>query len=400
MIGDRAFTPVRKLENVRGGDTDTIFISDNFLPGEFNLEIQWDGTGNDTSNYYNKRYLIASAQDIELWINPQYGDDRDSIWFQDDERENNAFDRFAIEDNDKRKELSSIYESLLELDSLDTKLRKTRFREYRKRRNTYNRWINNHIRDNRELFFSQVLEFRKIPESELEWSLSGRMHNRSNTFLNEIDFSNPEIIRTAGLERWMDEYIKLSVREAISSEKRDSLLIDVGIDAIEKVKSENKIIYGWMADYFYKVYEKSGNMKGIIKLNPYLDDLECMTENKRLIHQRSATVENITPGKQAPDFHFINDKEEHFSLYEYKTNSDYKLILFWNTGCMNCIAITKLMHLWYLEQPPEERPAVFAINLDEYYEKEVWEKRISLMPEWEHMIDKGGADSEVANAYG
>lgn len=173
-----------------------------------------------------------------------------------------------------------------------------------------------------------------------------------------------------------------------------------GRKAIEKVKPENSLVYGWMVGYFYDLYEKNNNIGGIIEMQSYLEDEDCLTSMKRVVLQRSDRMKDIVPQRITPDFNFINEKGYHCMLSEYKTSSQFKLLFFWSTGCMNCVALTRHLYAWYLDQVPEDRPAVFAVNLDEVYDEASWRKKISEMPEWEHMIDKGGIDSEVANAYG
>lgn len=398
LTGARALSPIRVIEEVMGGGTDTMVISKTYLPGEFNLTFDCL-TGADGKPVHFNQYLIISAQSIEIWINPLYGNDPDSTWFQQGETENNAFRRFVYEAALRNKHLPEPHDSMLSSVRSDSGSLKKWIREYERRRVSYNNWINKIIRANRTLFLSEVIEFEKFPGIE-KVSMTGKNQIPGVKFLNEIDFSDPVIIRTSGIYRWMDGYVKRYEKLYKESEKYDSMLVVAGKTAIERIKSENSLIYGWMVGYFYDLYEKNNNMEGIIALQSYLEDDKCLTSMKLIVLQRSEAMKNIIPDQYAPDFQFINEKGFQYMLNEYKTSSRFKLLLFWNTGCMNCLALTDQLYEWYQDLAPEHRPAVFAVNLDELYDETVWRKKISEMPGWEHMIDKGGIDSEVANAYG
>ena len=259
-----------------------------------------------------------------------------------------------------------------------------------------NRWV----KANRDLFVSQVIEVQKIPGRDFNDLPSG---NRAMTLpgsLDELDLGNPLIIKTEGLKRWMDDAVKILVDEIASEGSKDTLLVEAGVASVEKVRHENPLIYGWMADYFYSVFNDMNIFKGIVSLQPYVEDPGCLTSIKLMVKQRSAAAAAITPGSIAPDFHFINAGGDQFSFMNCNDPAGFRLLLFWNTGCMKCLAITKQLYSWYLEKDPDDRPAVFAVNLDELYNVDGWKKKVHEMPEWQHMIDRGGIDSEAANAYG
>lgn len=398
LTGARAFSPIRVLEAIGGGGTDTIVISHNYLPGEFILNFDCLTGADDKPEHY-RQYLIVSVQNVELWINPLHGDDPDSTWFQPGETENNAYRRYIYEAAKRSKLLAEPHDSMLSSVRSDSGSSQKLITEYERRRISYNNWIKKQIRTNRNLFLSQVLEFEKYPMIE-EVELTRKKQIPGVGYLDEIDFSNPLIIRTSGIRRWMDGYVERYEKLFNESEKYDSMLVLAGRNAIEKVKPANSLVYGWMVGYFYDLYEKNNNIGGIIELQSYLEDDECLTSMKLIVMQRSKAMKNIVPQRFAPDFHFLNEKGFHFSFSEYKTSSRFKLLLFWNTGCMNCLALSSQLYSWYKDLALEDRPAVFAVNLDELYYEIDWRKKIREMPEWEHMIDKGGMDSEVANAYG
>jgi thiol-disulfide isomerase/thioredoxin len=398
MTGSRAFTPVWVIEDTGESVADTISVSHNYLPGEFILSFSCNADSLSPLLQYDK-YLLVSGQDIELWINPYSGENPDSTWFNPEENENNAFLRFQKANIIRQEGLAKAYESLSEAETSAADVRRKAERKYEKECRTYNRWIDQQSQTKPDLFVSQVIKFYKVPQTRREATGFGK-HRPEKYDLGVIkDFSNPDIIRTYGIRRWADKYVELTGNYLPPGEKDDSMLVAAGMAAIERVRFENPCAYGWMADYFYRLFEERDLADGIIMLRPYLEDTTCLTPFRRLIIDRTGRSDEIAPGNVAPDFTFINHMGHYYRFSDYPAAPGMKILFFWNTGCMDCKAVIRQLYTWYQEQTPEERPTVFTVNLDEDYNESEWRKKISGMPEWEHMIDKGEVDSEVANGY-
>jgi thiol-disulfide isomerase/thioredoxin len=399
LAGSRAFTPVRILKGIKGGSSDTIHISHNYLPGEFLLGFNSRVNG-ESDSLLCEKYIIVSDQDLEIWINPLYGEDPDSTWFQAGERENNTWQKYISETGVRRESLLNIYDSLSGYKESGTGDLQGRIREYERMRKSFNRDVNRRVRACRDLFVSQVIEVRKIPARDFNSVPAGEKAMTLPGSLDEINLRNPLIIKTEGLKRWMDDAVQIMVDEIAEEGSRDTMLVAAGIASIEKVRYENPLIYGWMADYFYTLFNDRNMFEGIISMQPYFEDPGCLTSIKIMVKLRGTAAAAITPGSIAPDFHFINVGGDQFSFMDCNNPSGFKLLLFWNSGCMKCLALIKQLYSWYLEKEPEDRPAVFAVDLDEVYNVDNWQKKVNEMPEWQHMIDRGSLDSEVANAYG
>jgi len=398
MTGSRAFTPVWVIEEARQSDSDTILVSQHYLPGEFILSFSCGSDSLSPLLHYEK-YLLASDQDIELWINPYSGDNPDSIWFNPEEKENSAFLRFQEANAIRQEGLVKLSESLAEAEIMDDGTRRKVKRKYEKKCLTYNRWIEKKSRVENDLFVSQVIQFHKVAHTRGETNGFGKHRFETRELQNIKDFSNPDIIRTSGLRHWLDNYVELAGNYMSTGEKDESLLVAASIEAIERVRFENPCVYGWMTDYFYTLFEERNSIEGMHMLTPYLEDTTCLTPFKRLIIDRTGRSYEIAPGNVAPDFTFINHNGHYYRFHDYPATEGMKILFFWNTGCMKCIAVIRQFYSWYLGQTPEERPTVFAVNLDEDYNESEWRKKISGMPEWEHMIDRGDVDSEVASGY-
>ncbi len=124
-----------------------------------------------------------------------------------------------------------------------------------------------------------------------------------------------------------------------------------------------------------------------------------LIHEKKIVQRKTKEKENLAPGEKAPNFYFVNQTGGCIRFHRYKTKARFKLILFWNSDCWNCIAFAKKIYSWHQLLPEKDQLMVFAVSLDNEYQKPKWGKRILEMPAWEHMIDEGGVDSEIANAY-
>jgi hypothetical protein len=398
MTGARALSPIGVLEEVRYGEPDTLIISGNYLPGEFTLSFDCMENDEDLA-YHSERILIALDQDIELWVNPIYCNNEDSTWFRSDEKENTACLRFFRENAKLREPLMLLQKILWDYDDFKSEFYGKKVKEYEKSRISYNKWIGRQVLTNQTLFSSQIFEFQKISKIDWKSAKPARRQSQRDNYLEEVSFSNPMIIETAGMKKLIDEYVELFDEPATDSELRDSLLMLAGSMAMEKIRFEHPYVYGWITDYFYDLYEENNLIQGIIMLQPYLEDPNCLTSQKRIFQQRSVEKERISIGKEAPDFQFINKADQYYMFNEYKTTARFKMILFWNTDCWKCIALSKFLYSWHQQETNSDHLDVFTVNLSNDLIKSVWEKRVDEMPDWEHMIDKGGIDSEVANVY-
>lgn len=186
----------------------------------------------------------------------------------------------------------------------------------------------------------------------------------------------------------------------------DSLYPLIGKTAIEKARHGHPKVYGWFVDYFYKGYESTNMPAGIKMLEPYINDTTCLTTKRQAIEKRLKGIKTLTIGTLAPDF-IINTSsnltgfETGTTFHQYKTNSRYKLLLFWSADCAHCKDLVHNLYTW-LVTPFMAYPLidVFALSLDDTEtEIPIWQNAITQLQRWKHIRCEGGINSKEANAY-
>ena len=106
------------MQNVSNGETTRISVSKAYLPGEFVLRFDYKEKETSTP-YPAEKYFFINDQDLELWVNPLYSNNKDSTRFQQNERENSAFTRFSEENGRRKVKLGLLQNFLMNYD--DTK---------------------------------------------------------------------------------------------------------------------------------------------------------------------------------------------------------------------------------------------------------------------------------------
>ncbi|MCD4735094.1 MAG: hypothetical protein K8R53_03535, partial [Bacteroidales bacterium] len=92
MTGEKALQPVIVNEGVKNNSESIMQIPAEYLPGEFVLRFDYKEDASSTP-YPSEKRMVIGEQDIELWVHPMFANNPDSTWYQEDEKENTAFER-------------------------------------------------------------------------------------------------------------------------------------------------------------------------------------------------------------------------------------------------------------------------------------------------------------------
>ncbi len=135
-------------------------------------------------------------------------------------------------------------------------------------------------------------------------------------------------------------------------------------------------------------------------LETYLQDPRCLTTKRLAIEKRLQGIETLIPGALAPDFAIKDDAGKPIQFHNYKTNSRYKLVLFWSADCMHCKDMVQGLQSWYEQIADKKIADIFAISVDfTDTEIKVWEEAKTKLKGWKHSRAEGGINSKEANAY-
>jgi cytochrome oxidase Cu insertion factor (SCO1/SenC/PrrC family) len=393
------FKPVKEVNGVKNGETTILAVEKKLLPGEFVL--RFDYKENVTSTPYpSEKFIFAYNQDLELWVVPMFSNNPDSTYFQPGERENGAFFKFSAENARKREKLGVLQNFLMSYDDTGAKLYQEAIKEYEQRRQGYNQWLEERAEQDKELFVSNVYSFQHVVKIPWEGTENDRILSLIGHYFDGTDFKDSLIIKTADINKWMDNYVNLYGQMVTTAVMRDSLFALAGKTAIEKAKAGHPLVYGWMVDYFYRGYEVNGIDAGIKILEPYLNDPNCLTTKRQEISRRLKGIETLVPGSKAPDITLTDSEGKPFELYKTQTTAEYILILFWSADCEHCESILDALYPWQREPEISKKLMIAAVSLDETdTEISVWKQKITSLPGWKHMLAPEGVRSQAAYDY-
>jgi thiol-disulfide isomerase/thioredoxin len=399
LNSQRLFKPITEVPGVKNGETAVLTVQKEHLPGEFVLRFDYRELETSTP-YPSEKSLIINQQNLELWISPVFCNNPDSSYFQEDEIENSTYQGFSMENAHKKEKLGLLQNFLMSYDETDSKFYQEGIKEYEKRRTGYNQWLAEQIRKDAGLFVSSMYFFQYVPQIPWKGAENERLNSMIAHYFDGMDFKNPDIIRTSFINKWMDNYVNLYGQMSTTTALRDSLFPLAGKTAIEKAKSGNPVVYGWMVDYFYRGYETNGIDAGMKILQPYLDDPNCLTSKRMEIERRLKGIETLVAGSMAPPINMEELGGGTFDLYSMKSKAKYTLILFWSGDCSHCEELTQQLYPWQQQPEISKELAVLAISLDETdTEIAAWLKKKQSYVNWKHLRAPGGVNSKEANDY-
>ena len=400
LAGANAFKSIIEVEGVKSGETGQITVPAEYLPGEFVLRFDYKNK-ELSAPYPAEKHVFINNQDLELRVNPPFSNNADSTRYQEGERENAAFVAFSKE-NDKLKFQISILQSvLMNYEDTGSDFYGQGIKEYARQRQTYNQWLANTELKDKALFVSNLYHFNYVPEmSSLHGSGTDRIKDLISHYFEGMDFSDPLILKTAQLSKWMDGYVNLYGQLSTSTALRDSLLPAAAKTAIEKAKLGDPQVYGWMVDYFYTGFESNNIPAGMKALEPYITDPNCLTTKRLQINRRLQGMEKLVAGNSAPNISMTDIDHKPFELDTYKSNSNYILLLFWSAGCGHCAELVKELQPWYAQTAAQQKVELVGIGLDETEpDIKTWEQQIAKLKGWKHVHAAEGINSKVANDY-
>lgn len=399
LSGPQQYKSIVEVAGVKNGETATLKIAEEFLPGEFVLRFDYKEKPESTP-YPSEKFILVGGQALELWVHPMYANNPDSTRFGKDEKENATFVRFSEENSLQKQNIGLLQQFLMEYDQPESEFYQQGIKEYENRREAYNQWIEAKVEEDGKLFASSLYRFSYLPPISFEGNERDRLFSFIAHYFDGIDFNDPIILKTAQMNEWMNSYVNLHGQMATSLALRDSLIPAAAYKAIEIAKTGDPLVYGWMVDYFYRGFEANDIPQGMKVLEPYLNDPNCLTTKRMEIERRLKGIESLVVGTKAPDI-VMNDKDNKpFQLSKYTTSGKYILLLFWSADCSHCEETLTSLYSWNQRSKNKDTIAVVAISLDESdTEIQAWEQKAPQLGGWKHLRALEGINSKVASDY-
>ncbi|WP_245681346.1 thioredoxin-like domain-containing protein [Arcticibacter eurypsychrophilus] len=399
LVGANALKPLVEKVGIKSGEISTITVLKDRLPGTFVLRFDYKEKESSTP-YPSEKYIFINNQNLELWVQPKAVSNPDSTYFQKDEMENSLFASFSIENAKRKQQIGLLQNFLMAYDKPQSPFYNTGIQEYETRRVEYNQWITSQINQHKEAFISTIFPFQYVQPIDWKGKETDRINSLMAHYFDNMDFKDPLLVKTAELKEWMDKYVNFYGAMSTTIALRDSLFTLAGKRSIEKAKSGHPLVYGWVVDYFYKGYEGFNIPSGIKMLEPYLQDPKCLTSKRLEIEKRLQGIESIRPGIIAPDFLTTDKAGKAVQFLNYKTDSPYKLVLFWSADCQHCKELMEKLQPLYQQIGGKDKMEVFALSLDfTDVEIKAWEDAKLKLVGWKHSRPKDGINSPEANAY-
>ncbi len=399
LSGANTLKPIAEKSDIKNGETASISVSKDKLPREFVVRFDYKEKASSTP-YPCEKHIFISNQNLELWVNPMYCSNNDSTYFQKGEKENTLFAQFTKENGKQKESLVLLQNFLINYDDTHSVFYKQGIDEYEKRRSAYNQWITEQSIKHQALFVSHTFQFQYVPQIAFKGSEAERLQGVLAHYFDGIDFSDTLLINTTQLKEWMATYVNIYGSLSVTEALRDSLFPIAGKTAIEKARKGHPLVYGWMVDYFYNGYESFNMPAGIKMLEPYLNDTRCLTTKRQAIEKRLKGMETLLTGALAPDFTIKDAVGSAVLFSKYKTDSRYKLVLFWSADCGHCKELVSKLYPWHQQLSDKKLVDVFALSLDDTEtEIPVWQHVITQLPGWKHIRCEGGINSQEANVY-
>lgn len=399
LVGTNALKPLIEKTGITSGGISVITVPKDRLPGTFVLRFDYKEKESSTP-YPSEKYIFINNQNLELWVRPKAISNPDSTYFQKDEKENNLFVSFSTENAKRKQQIGLLQNFLIAYDKPQSNFYTAGIQEYETRRVEYNQWLTSQIDQHKEAFISTIFPFQYVQAIDWKGREADRISSLMSHYFDNMDFKDPLLVKTAELKDWMDKYVNFYGAMSTTIALRDSLFTLAGKRSIEKAKSGHPLVYGWVVDYFYKGYEGFNIPSGIKMLEPYLEDPKCLTSKRIEIEKRLQGIESIRPGIVAPDFSTLDKSGKAVQFLNYKTDSPYKLVLFWSADCQHCKELMEKLYPLYQQIGGKEKMEVFAFSLD-FTDTEVkaWEDAKLKLTGWKHSRPKEGINSPEANAY-
>lgn len=400
QTGGTALPAVAIKVGAANGETVRLNIDKSALPGEF--VVRYDYKVKPTDNPYPaEQTIIIGTQPVEMSVSPVYSNNKDSVFFNSNETENTLLARFRKDNAAKRQPLTALQGFLLGYDDKSTALYTNGQSTYEQRRNNYNEWLQQLTKLNKNSFASNAFGFERIAVMDFNATDSVKLRNAITHYFDGVDLSSSTIVRSSQLSKFIDGYVKMNAQFLKKDSQRDSLFTAIAIAAMEKAKAGSPEVYGFMADYFYRGFEKNAMSEPMKALEPYISDPRCLTADRQQINIRLAGLKSLAIGTAAPNFELVDSSTGKTTAFkDYTAGGKYKLLLFWSASCSHCTDLAAQLYPYSNQPSIKGLVDVVAFSIDESpFEIGLWKTKEAEMPSWRHQRGNHGLSSKAAQQY-
>ena len=394
-----SFLPILEQTGVLGGSTASLTVPEEDLPGQFTIQVKYRIKPVDYPYPVTKSIYIGK-QDVEMWINPLYSTSPDSTWFAKGEMENTSWEKFQAENGVRKEKIQLLQLFLMKYDDTKSELYTQAGKEYKKRRDDYNHWVESNASRNKDLFVSRLYQFQQIPAFSFAGSDKDRTASLLEHYFDCINLNDDLLAGTMTFNEWLTTYVNLNNEGYTTKAEVDTMLVKAARRLLEWVKkTASPKVYGFVVDYFYNGFESYDMFEGVKMLDAFANDPRCLTTKRLEIARRLAGLETLKIGSLVPEISMKDSTGNMFSLRNYKNTTPRKLVIFWSADCSHCAKTMQDLKTWY-DNGHQQAVDVIAISIDETVtEVAKWKEAVKKFPGWVHLRAEGGINSKVAYDY-
>jgi peroxiredoxin len=200
---------------------------------------------------------------------------------------------------------------------------------------------------------------------------------------SEIDYSDPELLRTPFYHNMIRYFIKKNINSNIRY-----IISETGkfLTLIRKTETNFQYAATYLLN-FYNTFYKNGINEVFVFIadNYFLPNKVSWLSNESLqqLKERRDFLAQGLPGMQAADLTLESPNGEYLSLLQ--VNARLTLLYFWSLNCGHCTASTNVL-IGNYQKLSKKGVQVFAVNIDK--DKEAWKKKLEEMDlPWINCID-------------
>ncbi len=251
--------PLGLVPDVKAGEIAVIDIPQERLPGEFVLRIDYRVKETDHP-YPAERIIFLNDQDMVMTVNPLQINNDEVTYFQEGEREDVVYAVFMKENTQKRMPIEALRQFLLSYDRPESQVCIEAEKEFEQRRREYNAWVKEQAKEHAGLFVSRLFQFHYIPAVDWSGDSKARVEDMLKHYFDGIDFSDPMILHSRELTRFLDQYMRLFGLQGQDRDEQHRLLIQAGETLKKKVEQGqgHPLVQAWIQEYLRKGYEAQG----------------------------------------------------------------------------------------------------------------------------------------------
>ncbi|MBL4651307.1 MAG: thioredoxin family protein [Flavobacteriales bacterium] len=213
---------------------------------------------------------------------------------------------------------------------------------------------------------------------------------QKNHFFDNIDFSDPVVVRSSILPSAMMEFFQLHTEYNEGGFQRS-------IDKILGLASAHDEVYEFCLNFILDLFNRVGpDIVFQYVVETYLLDGGCSEAN--VSEHISALAENyrvLQTGNKAPFFIATTIDNDSFVLEQHLSKNKYTVLFFWSSHCAFCTETTPQLIDWKKQNPNVSVVGISLDNNKEELDKYLTKKTVP----WENICDYKGWKSDIVLQY-